>query len=156
MRKRSKYRPRGVRLDTMAYVKEGLTPIAALGDANVILRARNHGALKAMVDGQGTKAVASDLVGSINVAEALMGMGLGKDWQVEIHAGHAAIKAMCRRGHDRGRFLFTGEELTAVNLAMAVHDAQLDAATIKDLERAIEIVNVTVANGHAEKIVEAM
>jgi hypothetical protein len=154
MRKRSKYKPRPVLLDNMAYVKEGITPLLAHEDQNVALRARNHGAMFAMVNGTADRDVASDLMGAINMAQALTGLDkrFGRDWKPELDAAHAAIKTMCDRGVKRGRFLFTGEELNAVNTFMAVHDAQLDTATVQDLDRAIATVNKTIRAGKAVKI----
>ncbi len=47
---------------------------------------------------------------------------------------------MAKRGLERSRFLFTGPELTSMNLGMEIHDAQLDACTVQQLERALDFV----------------
>jgi hypothetical protein len=47
---------------------------------------------------------------------------------------------MGQRGVARDRFLFTGPELTAMNLGMEIHDAQLDACTVGQLEKALDFV----------------
>jgi hypothetical protein len=38
------------------------------------------------------------------------------------------------------RFIVKGEELKALNLCMEVHDAQLEAVTVRDLELAMDDV----------------
>ena len=38
MRKRNRYRPNGVRLDSVTYVLTGMKPVTTLGDANHHLR----------------------------------------------------------------------------------------------------------------------
>ena len=152
MRKRSKYRPKGVRLDVMAWVKSGLMPINDVPHAAVNLRIRNHSALAAVTQGKATKDDIDDLVGAVNVTEALAMLGKGKDWADEIRAGQEAVLAMARRGLERGRFLFTGPELTAVNLAMEIHDAQLDACNVQELEQALDLVEKTIKHRKARVI----
>lgn len=152
MRKRSKYRPKGVRLDVMAWVKSGLMPINDVPHAAVNLRIRNHAALAAVTQGKATKDDIDDLVGAVNVTEALAMLGKGKDWADEIRAGQEAVLAMARRGLERGKFLFTGPELTAVNLAMEIHDAQLDSCNVQELEQALDLVAQTIKHRRAKVI----
>ena len=59
---------------------------------------------------------------------------------------------MARRGLEKGKFLFTGEELKIVTLAMDVHDLQLDKSTVKELERMCEYVNKQIVLGKARQI----
>lgn len=47
---------------------------------------------------------------------------------------------MAKRGLEKNRFLFTGEEMKAVNLAMEIHDAQLEQSSVQELERMIDYV----------------
>ena len=55
MRKQSKYKPKNVVLDTMGHVKSGFRPVIGTGDAVMILRIKNHGALTAIAKGEGTR-----------------------------------------------------------------------------------------------------
>ena len=73
----------------------------------------------------------------MNVAEALAIHGLGDQFRAEITAAQNAIYAMSRRGIERQRFLFTGPEMQQMREGMEVHDAQLDACTVAQLERAL-------------------
>ena len=75
------------------------------------------------------------------MAEALaIVAALGHEYRKEIKAAQDAILTMSRRGLAKNRFLFTGPELTAMNLGMEVHDAQLDACTVGQLEKALDFV----------------
>ena len=59
---------------------------------------------------------------------------------------------MTRRGLEKGKFLFTGEELKIVTLAMDVHDLQLDKSTVKELEQMCGYVNKQIVLGKARRI----
>jgi hypothetical protein len=153
MRKRSKYRPKGVRLDTMAWVKQGIAPMASHNEAVLALRIKNHSALASITKGIATRDDVDLLIAAINMTEALAMQGLGKDWREEITAAQAAVLTMARRGLAKGdRFLFTGPELTAVNLAMEIHDAQIDQASVLDLEKALDTVNRIIVAGKATPV----
>lgn len=153
MRKRSKYKPKGVRLDVMGWIKQGMAPMTEHHDAVLALRIKNHGALTNLVQGKGTRDDIDMLIAAINMTEALAMHGLGGDWRAEITAAQEAILTMARRGIPLGdKFLFTGPELTAVNLAMEVHDAQIDQASVADLEKAIEKVQQEIKAGRARPV----
>ena len=63
------------------------------------------------------------------------------------------IRAL-RAAGERPKYLFTGPELTAVNLGMDVHDAQLDdpKTTIALMQQALEIVVKVIRLKKAERI----
>jgi len=156
MRKRSRYRPKGVRLDVMGWVKEGMAPINTHHQAVLDLRIKNHAALNAITSGNATRYDIDILVAAINMTEALAMNGLGTDWRAEITAAQTAILTMAQRGLAKGnRFLFTGPELNAVNLAMEIHDAQIDKASVADLEKALAKVRAEIKAGRARAIERA-
>lgn len=141
MRKRSKYKPKGVRLDVMTYVRSGLMHIDDVKDAGVTLKIKNHASMASLVKGEGTRDDVDVIIGAMNVAEALALNGKGKDWWSEIRDAQNAILSLAQRGlrHD-DRFVFTGLELKAINLGMDIHDAQLTECTVKELEDALNLV----------------
>ena len=143
MRKRSRYKPKGVRLDVMTWIKQGMQPMATHPEA-VTLRLRNHAAMDEIVRGCGTRDHCDAVIAALNMTEALAMLRIGEEYRQDINAGQQAMLEMCRRGLERDRFLFTGPELQAVNTAMEIHDAQLDACTLAELEKAISIVEHTV------------
>ena len=134
-RKRSRYRPKPVMLDPLGYVLAGLQPIAAATETMTTVGIKNHGAIEAVRTGQATRQDISNLVNMLNVATALAHMGQGADWLPELTAASEAIKSAAKRP----RFLLTGPELTAVNQAIDIHDAQMadPATTVQMLERAV-------------------
>lgn len=140
MRKRSSYRQKAIRADNMGWLMAGFAPVREHGKA-MTLKIRNHQALASMTAGAGCREDIDILIAAMNIAEALaITADLGSEYRAEITAAQDAIVSMGKRGLDKGRFLFTGPELTAMNLGMEVHDAQLDACTVAQLERAMDFV----------------
>lgn len=152
---RKKYKPKGVRLDVMAWVKSGLLPINKVDHAGVTLKIKNHAALANITQGNGTRDDIDVVIAAMNVTEALALLGKGKDWHAEIRAAQDAILQMGKRGLAKGdKFLFTGPEMQAVNLAMDVHDAQLDECTVAELEKALQMVEREIRLKRARMIKE--
>ena len=140
MRKRSKYRPKGVRLDNMTWVQAGLKKVDAIG-AGTTLKIRNHDAMNNIRMGVATRQDIDAVIDAFNVAEALAKRGVGADWAPEIRAAQDALLELARRGVERGfRFILKSEEMKAMNLGMEIHDAQLDAVTVRQLEAAMNDV----------------
>lgn len=55
MRKRSKYRPKGVRLDVMTWVINGMRPVTDAADEILTLRIKNHMAMDTLRKGGGAR-----------------------------------------------------------------------------------------------------
>jgi hypothetical protein len=142
MKKKSKYKPRGVRMDNMSWILAGMKKVGTLPTAGVALKLKNHEALDSILMGQGTRDHVDVLIAAMNMAEALVRVRdeLGVDWKTEIRAAQDALFTMGRRSIDKGKFGFTGPEMTAIKLMMDVHDVQLDNCTVKEMEQALFIV----------------
>ena len=158
MRKRSKYRPRGVIPDTMLWVKAGLQKVGSLPKAGVALKLKNHEALDAVMRGEATRDHVDVLIAAFNVAEALYRIrpDLGIDYAGEIKLAQDALHSMGKRGASTGRFVFTGPEMQVIRFGMEVHDAQLDDCDVRTMEKAIDLVNTVVMNKQARPIVETI
>jgi hypothetical protein len=155
MRKQSKYRPKGVRIDAVNWVLSGMRPVRLHSEATT-LRLKNHAAMKDMVEGRADRNTIDVLIHAMNMTEALslVRNELGADWREEIRAAQDALFTMAQRGVNKANtFLFTGPELTAMNLAMEIHDAQIDNCTIKELEKAMDLIVQTIINKKARAIV---
>jgi hypothetical protein len=141
MRKKSKYKPKGVRIDAVSWVLSGLKPMNAI-EYSTTLRIKNHAAMDALRKGVATIADIDDLIGAFNMTEAyaMLRPELGRDWDKEIGAGLDALHAVGKRGVETGKFILKAEELVAMNLVMEIHDAQLDNTTVRDMELAMDIV----------------
>jgi hypothetical protein len=142
MRKKSKYKPKGVRLDTMAWIKSGMLKAAEVGGGGIILdtRIKNHNAIDKLRLGQADKDDVDILIQAFNVTEALAIKNIGDDFRAEIKAGQDAIYSLGVRSVGIGRFVATGPELSAINLTMEIHDAQLDICTVAEMEGALDYV----------------
>ena len=154
MRKRSKYKPKGVRLDNMAWVQSGLRRVEDVS-ASATIKIRNHDAMNTLRLGNATKVEIDIIIAALNIAEALARRGVGSDWLPELRAAQDHLLALARRGL-KSRFIVRADELTALNLAMEIHDAQLEAVTVKQLEAALNFVNETVRLKKARPIVETV
>lgn len=140
MRKRSKYRPKGVIRDTMTWVQAGMKRVDSIG-AGTTLKIRNHDAMNNLRLGVATRREIDAVIDAMNVAEALCKRGTGGDWLPEIQSAQDHLLTLARRGVTNGmRFIVRGEELKALNLGMEIHDAQLEAVTVKELEVAMNDV----------------
>jgi hypothetical protein len=153
VKKKSKYKPKGIRLDALNWVLAGLKPVSSVGDAIVILKAKNHSALTEVVQGRGNRDQIDVLIAALNMCEAYAIHGKGKDWLPEINKAQNALYEMAVRGLENEKFLFRGPEMQAVNLAMDVHDVQLEKSTVKQLEDMANFVAKQVILKRARAIV---
>ena len=154
MRKRSKYKPKGVRLDNMTWVQASLMRVEDMS-AGTTLKICNHDAMNTLRLGNATKADIDVIINALNIAEALARLGVGSDWMTELRAAQDALFTLARRGLT-SRFIVRGDELTALNLAMEIHDAQLETVTVRQLEEAMNFVNEMVRLRKARSIVETV
>jgi hypothetical protein len=157
MRKKSNYKPKGVRLDNMAWVQSSLKKVGTLPTAGLALKLKMHEALAAMLNGTGTKSDVDALISAVNVAEALIKVraDLGRDWAVEIKAAQDAIHDMGVRCYKRDKFLFMGPEMSAVKVVVELHDQQLDDCTVREMEQALFIVDEVIRMKRARAIIPA-
>jgi len=153
MKKKSKYKPKGIRLDALNWVLSGLKPVSQVGDALLVLKAKNHSALTEVVQGRGNRDQIDVLIAALNMCEAYAIHGKGKDWLPEIKEAQDAIYEMASRGLEKEKFLFRGPEMQAVNLAMDVHDAQLEESTVKQLEEMSDFVTKQIILKRARPII---
>jgi 5-formyltetrahydrofolate cyclo-ligase len=141
MRKRSKYRPRDKLVNPVAYVIEGLTPVKEHDSYLMDLKIKNHGAMEALTKGQALRKDMDVLVNMVNVTEALYRLGFGKDYGDVVNQGLDALHDVGSRGAHTGRFILKAHEMSHLNLVIELHDAQMDIITVKDMERAVDLVN---------------
>lgn len=137
MRKRSKYKPRGIIQNPIAYVMESIKPVAAHDSYLLDLKIKNSEAMVSLLRGEATKADMDILIAMSNIVEALWHLGFGKEYKDVTVDGREAILRVIYRAQERKRFVPSGTEIKALQLLMELHDAQMDVITIKDMERAL-------------------
>lgn len=136
----------------MAFVQETMEPIKDRNEGTVF-KLRNHQAMAALAKGNGTIIDVDVVLEALNVTEALAKLNVGTDWSAEIQVAQDALSTMASRGLANGnRFIFKAQELTAINLAMEVHDAQLDAVSVGKMIEAIFLVRNVKRSGAARAI----
>ena len=148
MRKRSKYRPKPVIQNPLAYVLESMKPITEHDSYWLDLRIRNSQAMAALFRGEAVKPDMDTLIAMHNICEALWQMGIGREYSDVLTRGKAALLDVCRRP----RFVLRAPEMQALNDLMELHDAQMEISTIRDLERALAIARNQIANKRAHVI----
>jgi hypothetical protein len=141
MRKRSSYRPRDKLVNPVAYVVEGLKPVKEHDSYLIDLKIKNHGALSNLTRGLADKEDVSTLINMVNVTEALYRLGFGREYGDVVKDGLDALHDMGKRGVQTGRFILKAQEMSHLNLIMELNDAQMDLINIKDMEKAIDLVN---------------
>ena len=154
-RKKSKYKPKGVRLDAITWVINGFRNISETGDAVLHLKIKNHESLECLRKGEATRLDIDTIIGAFNIAEALARMKIGDDYAKEIKAGQDALLDVAKRGVDRDdKFVLKAAELTAIMLVAEIHDAQLEITTIGELEQAMKIVEKEIKMRRARPVLE--
>ncbi|RSZ60005.1 hypothetical protein HF313_14920 [Massilia atriviolacea] len=129
-----RYRPKPVSLNPLSEVFGGMS-----GDHASHLRVlniRNHAAMAALTTGTGGREEWDLLVGAINIANVMCEQGIGDEFRAETIAGRDALMAVGKRAMTMGRFVFRGDELAAMNKALACHDTQLENVRAIDIDRA--------------------
>ena len=145
MRKKSKYKPKGVRLDTMNWVVTGMTKVSAKESAYVTMHLKNMSALDSLAKGTANKKEIDIVIGVINVAEALCELGVGSEYHQIVLNASSALYDVCKRSFEiNDRFICRGEQLSAIKLGYEVHDAQMEATTIGMLDKALDVIDKTI------------
>jgi hypothetical protein len=146
MRKRSKYRPRGVIRNPIAYVMESMTPVAKHDSYLLDLKIKNSEAMVALMRGSATKGDVDILIAMSNIVEALYQLGFGAEYKDVAINGREALLGIVYRAVTTKRFVPTAEQIKALQDLMELHDAQMDVITIKDMERALAFARAEFAN----------
>lgn len=135
---RRKYKPKGVRMDALTWVISGFKKVAEVPDAGTKLMIKNHVSFDEIREGRGNTDHVDNLISMVNCAEALAKRQLGRDWLEEIREAQDAIYHMAQRGVSGKPFVFTGQELQAVQTILELHDEQLKNCSVRTLELALD------------------
>ena len=153
MRKKSKYKPKGVRLDAMNWVVTGMTKVSAKESEYVTMHLKNMSALDSLAKGTANKKEMDICIGVINVAEALCELGVGSEYHQLVLDASSALYDVCKRSFEiNDRFICRGSELSAIKLGYEVHDAQMEATTIGMLDKALDVIDKTIRAQKAKVI----
>lgn len=154
MRKRSKYRPRPQLANPLGYVLESMVPVSKHESYLVDLKIKNHLAMATLTKGLATRTDIDTLIATVNITEALYRLGFGREYAEVVRDGLEALRSVGKRGFESGKFVLKSSEMNALNLVMELHDAQMDLITIKDMEKAMDIVREEYRQRKMRPIVE--
>jgi hypothetical protein len=133
---KKKYRPKGVVLNPIEYVISGMKPPAE--DVKTKLKVAYHWAMANLTKGRGTPTDWQEVTNTLNVAMVLCERGFGREYLPSLSEAADALVRMRDRYKQEGKsLLFRADEMKAVNEAIDLHDAQLDATLVKDVELAV-------------------
>jgi hypothetical protein len=141
-------------MNTMAYLIEGLTPVAKHDSYLIDLKIKNHSAMSTLTQGQATRKEIDILIAMANICEALFRMGFGTEYDDVVRIGSDALYAVGKRGAETGRFILKAQEMNALNDLMELHDAQMEVITVKHMEHAIKVVDAEYKARKMRPIVE--
>ena len=141
MKKRSKYRPKGKLINPVAYVLESLKPVRHNDSYLMDLKIKNHGSMEALTKGNAGRTEIDLLINMGNTTEALYRLGFGEDYGDVVDQGLDALHEVGKRGIETGRFILKAHEMSHLNLLMELHDAQMEVITVKDMERASDLIS---------------
>lgn len=154
MRKRSRYRPKPVITNPVAYVLESMTPVTEHASYLVDLKIKNHLAAATLARGEASRGDLDALIAMDNITEALCRAGFGAAYRELLRNGHQALLAVCRRHRAAGHVALDEAELAALNDLMELHNQQMQVITIRDMERATALVFKEIAAGRAAVVKE--
>lgn len=78
---------------------------------------------------------------AVNMGLIMAEQGIGAEHAEALKAGRDAMVSNVLRYHQHKKFVFTGEELKALNEALACHDAQMTCIRGIDVDRAAKELN---------------
>lgn len=152
MKKKSKYKPKPVRPDTITYVLAGFKKVAEIPEAGTKILLRPHVSFDEILEGRGDKDHANNLINMVNMCEALAVLGLGRDWLPEIGEAQDVLHEFASRSLGMNKFLFTGPEIVKIREIIELHDEQLKNCSVKKMEDALDLIADAFKNGKMRKI----
>ncbi|WP_288074809.1 hypothetical protein [Pseudomonas sp.] len=133
---RKKYRPRPLIQDPIAWAVSGVKTMHADRGTMLAKQVRNSDALTALCQGRATKSDMDVLIHMHNAVEALWQAGFGTEYSEILIRGKCALLEIGERGAASGRFVIKATERQALNDLVALYDAQMEVATVRDVYRA--------------------
>ena len=139
-RPRKKYVPKGVNPDPLLLLRMGNMPIAQQEKYMTDLRLANHMSLAQLAQGRAAQHDISALISTSNVVEALCQMGFGAEHGDIAIEGRHAILALVYRAEQTRTYTPAEGELPALQQMLALHDAQLEVISMREMIQALRLV----------------
>lgn len=145
LKRNKKYKPKAVVLNPINYFMGGLKRIE---EGHLVeLNSKNHAAMLCICNGTGTKEHFDQLTGMQNMALVLTEMHFDNQYLQLLYAGRDALHSLGQRYLKHQKFILTGEEMQKINNVLEIHEAQLEALRIIDIERAYDEIQRRLKHG---------
>lgn len=144
-KRNKKYKPKTVVMNPLNYFLGGLKKIDCehLTELNI----KNHLSMTAICNGDGTKDHFDRLIGMQNMALVLNEMHFSDEYLNELLQGKEALHRLGERFRKHGKFVLTGDEMQNINRILLIHEAQLTALRVIDVERGYDEVQRRLKHG---------
>lgn len=113
---------------------------------------KNHSAVLEFIHGRGNRGCLNAIVQMHNMARSLLLNGFGVDLTSIILESGDAIKAIAERKKLKDSYVLNAFEINALNSLLELHDAQLEVATVRDIEMARQHSINDFNRGHCHKL----
>lgn len=149
-----KYHPREVRRDIAALLFEGDAPLPDHQRASLLMAV--HGSALALVQGDAPRQEWHSIVSALNITQMLCEKAGNSHVGLEVvAAAQNAMIAVGERCHRVGRLGVTGDEMRAINEAIALYEQLLEIVTKRQYAAAIEEGMRRLATGDVIKLQRA-
>ena len=111
MKKQTKYKPKPVLVNPLAFVIESITPVAKHESSLLTLKLKNHNALAMLVKGEAKRKELDVLISALNTCEALVLMGFGTEYAFVAKNG---LDALYKKQHPAEWVGLTDKEINSV------------------------------------------
>lgn len=137
-KRNKKYKAKPVVQNPINYFLSGLQRID--GDHLVNLNIKNHAAMFKLTTGIGERHDWDVMVGCSNMAIVLCEQHFDMQYHEMLISSRDALHKVGKRYLEMNKFIMTGDEMQAINNLLEVHEAQLNALRVIDVERAYDEV----------------
>jgi hypothetical protein len=134
-RPRKAYRPKPINPSALVDALASRQPMERGKQQDVSIVA--HQAMRALVSGEGTEFDVEHLAVATNLSMLLTELGVGREYLAVAIAGQEAVVRCRARAERTGKWGLDGPAIAAIDLALELHDQQVEIATQAQMSAAI-------------------
>lgn len=132
---RRKYKPKPINPSALVDAVASRQPMERAKQQDVSIVA--HQAMRALVSGDGTEFDVEHLAVATNLSMLLTELGVGREYLAVAIAGQEAVVRCRARAERTGKWGLDGPAIAAIDLALELHDQQVEIATQAQMSAAI-------------------
>ena len=135
---RKKFVSKYLKVNTLELLADRNRPVSKQGSWMVDRQLKASAGLESLMHGTAVRANISDIIASHNMATALQKYKTGDEYRDITKASADALCAITDRFGELGRYVAKGHEIKALQDLLELHDAQLEACTVGQVQEAYE------------------